>query len=589
MVRTLAKSPDIFMVRLVTAAALLMPLACGPRVPMSETKVIGGRPADDHRFMAGISFDGTESLGCGGTFVAPRVVVTAAHCLQDPQEFPRLKVRPGSGAAGSAPLLDVLSVIVHPDFDSNLMQNDVAVLYVEAAPASANVRPISFNHNGAVPRNNANSILTVIGRGNTSSFGSLYEDQLRQADVAVVPQATCAADYDADRITDQVICAGDSARGGTDSCQGDSGGPLVAAIDGQLKLVGIVSWGEGCAQSHNPGVYTRVSSMATWIDDQVSLLTTTVDRVDGAVLDAFVANLCGAALVSNSTIDHTAAGNRAHIGYSYQPSRGFATTAVAPTGSPTARCPLALPGMTGANIAAELRKSPQPVVHVRDGQRHWQAPAVAKLKRIQLTCEDDDLDFTFEKDGLILVEKGDDLYLAVAKWNQPVRSQSATETCEVGSLKAELISQAAHQQASKLVRFTGAEFGDGGNVYELQKIDDSGAGGDSDGLSIRLTVGGVGNQGEDRLQLRNAGSTDVYSWQLGCNFQFSLVDAAGVVHAATPSPASRWAVKFDALEAHGVVRRGDSVTFGLVHGSPLPSQTRCALNDVLLPVQVAAP
>lgn len=46
-----------------------------------------------------------------------------------------------------------------------------------------------------------------------------------------------------------------------DACQGDSGGPLVA--DGYL--VGIVSWGEGCADAAYPGVYTRVSEYALWI------------------------------------------------------------------------------------------------------------------------------------------------------------------------------------------------------------------------------------------------------------------------------------------------------------------------------------
>ena len=55
-----------------------------------------------------------------------------------------------------------------------------------------------------------------------------------------------------------MVCAGVEA-GGKDSCQGDSGGPIV---DSSTTLVGLVSWGEGCAEAGAPGVYTRVGSSA---------------------------------------------------------------------------------------------------------------------------------------------------------------------------------------------------------------------------------------------------------------------------------------------------------------------------------------
>ena len=57
-----------------------------------------------------------------------------------------------------------------------------------------------------------------------------------------------------------MICAGYQ-HGKHDSCQGDSGGPLVA----RNKLVGVVSWGIGCAEDGFPGVYARVSSVRDWI------------------------------------------------------------------------------------------------------------------------------------------------------------------------------------------------------------------------------------------------------------------------------------------------------------------------------------
>jgi secreted trypsin-like serine protease len=61
-----------------------------------------------------------------------------------------------------------------------------------------------------------------------------------------------------------MVCAGVDG-GGRDACQGDSGGPLVVAG----RLVGLVSWGNGCALAGYPGVYTRVSAMADLVAEHM--------------------------------------------------------------------------------------------------------------------------------------------------------------------------------------------------------------------------------------------------------------------------------------------------------------------------------
>ena len=94
-------------------------------------------------------------------------------------------------------------------------------------------------------------------------------------EVEVVNLAGCQDVYKAEglRVDDTEICAGRQGTG-RDSCYGDSGGPLVVPnADGTgYKLAGIVSWGYGCADRRYPGLYGRVSSFATWIQDTVGVV-----------------------------------------------------------------------------------------------------------------------------------------------------------------------------------------------------------------------------------------------------------------------------------------------------------------------------
>jgi serine protease immune response integrator len=113
----------------------------------------------------------------------------------------------------------------------------------------------------------------ISGWGN-QEFGGSSSNELLKAEVDRVDQETCSAKYATDEqipqgILKSQLCAGDKA-GKADSCQGDSGGPLQIKLTNNLYyVVGITSFGKGCASKTTPGVYTRVSHFLDWIEMHV--------------------------------------------------------------------------------------------------------------------------------------------------------------------------------------------------------------------------------------------------------------------------------------------------------------------------------
>ena len=87
---------------------------------------------------------------------------------------------------------------------------------------------------------------------------------LREVDVEVISNSQCKNAYGSS-ISARMLCAITAGgKGGKDACQGDSGGPLVSSGTGDgvtagqnYDLVGVVSWGAGCADKDYPGVYAR--------------------------------------------------------------------------------------------------------------------------------------------------------------------------------------------------------------------------------------------------------------------------------------------------------------------------------------------
>jgi len=133
--------------------------------------------------------------------------------------------------------------------------------------AHADIRPVCLPPAG-FSGDYAEVTATVTGWGTTSSGGS-QSTTLKEVDVGVITNQQCGNNYgySSSWITDSMLCAVVPG-GGKDACQGDSGGPLVANQQnyGQnYELIGVVSWGIGCADANHPGVYARVTNQLSWV------------------------------------------------------------------------------------------------------------------------------------------------------------------------------------------------------------------------------------------------------------------------------------------------------------------------------------
>uniref|UniRef100_A0A3Q3IMU0 Peptidase S1 domain-containing protein n=1 Tax=Monopterus albus TaxID=43700 RepID=A0A3Q3IMU0_MONAL len=173
----------------------------------------------------------------------------------------------------NANVVEVKTIVYHssylPFVDANIDDNsrDIAVLAL-TQPLTFNeyVQPICLPAYGQ--RLIDGQMGTVTGWGNVGYYGHLA-DVLQEANVPIISDAVCnTPDYYDNQITTSMFCAGYE-KGGTDACQGDSGGPFVAedclSKTSRYRLLGVVSWGTGCAMPKKPGVYTRVSRFLPWI------------------------------------------------------------------------------------------------------------------------------------------------------------------------------------------------------------------------------------------------------------------------------------------------------------------------------------
>jgi len=241
-----------------------------------SSAVVGGSDAAPGEFpsVAEITFG---AFACTGTLIDPTHVLSAGHCgsatgvaVASPVGWPTplIDVRIGSNQAGQGEQVPVSQVTISPDYLGLNSRNDLSILTLSRASTNAPTQVA-----GAAERSiwNPGVLATIAGWGVTEEGGDL-PDTLQKAQVPITTDEYCREAYgENDGVfggfdAETMVCAG-FPEGGVDTCQGDSGGPLFAGSSGSRRVVGVTSWGEGCAREGRPGVYARVADtkLRTWV------------------------------------------------------------------------------------------------------------------------------------------------------------------------------------------------------------------------------------------------------------------------------------------------------------------------------------
>jgi secreted trypsin-like serine protease len=266
-------------IALLALLALCVPAATAQRV---TPRIVGGTAASPGEYPAqALVYQPVSQAFCGGTLIGARQVLTAAHCVVEESSGELLA--PGAFAVylgendlqalGSEEEFDVVAVDIHEAYgtDSSGHGNDVAMLTLDRDPEGDAANPGVLRLPLVGPDQASlwapTTAARIIGWGTTSSGGDPSDDLL-EANVPIVSDSTCRSDYAVDGITidsNTMVCAGDGIH---DTCQGDSGGPLMVDDGhGAFVLVGVVSFGIGCADPDFPGVYARIGDepLNAWV------------------------------------------------------------------------------------------------------------------------------------------------------------------------------------------------------------------------------------------------------------------------------------------------------------------------------------
>jgi len=242
------------------------------------SRIVNGTETEvnEYPWQAAMVYKYSSSVFCGASVIGSKHILTAAHCTQAVTDYNiNYQVLLGAhgltSSASSEERFNAVRFIQHKDYDGSTYDTDIAIIVLAGSIdfTSSQIRPVCLPDNDSDDYDSVTA--TVSGWGTLESGGS-QPDVLMEVDVPTMSNSDCRNSY-GNAITDNMLCAGYD-EGLRDSCQGDSGGPLIYNSGSGYTLIGVVSWGYGCASPGYPGVYARVTQYLSWISTNSASSTT---------------------------------------------------------------------------------------------------------------------------------------------------------------------------------------------------------------------------------------------------------------------------------------------------------------------------
>lgn len=264
---------------LVVAATATASKASNPKATAS---VIGGHNTTVAEYPSLAFIEGlqaTDGYACSGSVVAPRVILTAGHCVEDLESSSLVEpglVHVATGVSNlrhipADKISTVEQVLVYPHFDPSKLHGDAGLLILKSPVSAA---PIALATKADASLYEAGTELTIAGWGLDKRGAEEIPNQLQAASVPVEESARCAKGirhiYPFLDPSLQV-CTIDAPQFKITPCHGDSGGPAIATrADGSMVEIGVTSMGDATCKPTSPAVYTRVDQISEWVQKWIA-------------------------------------------------------------------------------------------------------------------------------------------------------------------------------------------------------------------------------------------------------------------------------------------------------------------------------